>query len=97
MSTHNWATKDPDEVLDYAHDWSARVGSDTISGTPTATVDDESGLVIDGTSTASGVQTVWVSGGTANKTAIITLRLNTAGGRTYEEMVRLPIRNGGGD
>ena len=25
MSTHNWATKDPDEVLDYAHDWSAQV------------------------------------------------------------------------
>ena len=95
MAIHNWPAKDPDEVLDYAHDWSARLGEDTLAGNSTAAEDDQSGVAIDSQSFADGVQTVWVSGGAHGRTATITLRLTTAGGRTYEETALLPIRYGG--
>lgn len=89
---HRWAPKDPDEVLDYIHNWAPRVGADdAITGIPTCTV--ESGTItVDSTTLVGLQQLVWLSGGVAGETVTLTLQIETIGGRTYEEGVQLLIR-----
>jgi hypothetical protein len=53
--------KDPDAVLDYAIDWTDRLGSDTIS-TSTWTV--PSGITKDSDNKTTAKTTIWLSGGT---------------------------------
>lgn len=89
-----WSSKDPDEVLDYTHDWTDRLGGDTITGTPTATVI-QGDVVKDSTSTTSGVQTVWLSAGTDGTHCLIELECTTTGGRTFQEVVQIWIRERG--
>lgn len=87
-----WASKDPDEVLDYNHDWSARLDGDTVTGPPEVIV--EAGTVtVDSTTMGAGdVQTVWLSGGVAAEEVRLTLRVTTSGGRVYDEGVKLKIK-----
>ena len=90
-----WPDKDPDEVLDYVHDWTDRLAStgddDTVLSV--LTVVDSGSVVLDEPALLSGgvFQTTWLSGGTACETCIITLRAVTALGRTYDETVTLKI------
>ena len=90
---HKWPYKDPDEVLDYTHDWTPRMTEgDAFAGLPTCTV--VTGDVVVDTVTASGfLQTVWLSGGTADTAVKLTLRVTTTGGRTFEETVRMRVEN----
>lgn len=84
-----WPYKDPDEVLDYEFDWSARLADDTISAV-TWTV--PAGLTKDSQSVTGAVAVVWLSGGTDGEAYDIGCRVETAGGRTYDETIRLPVR-----
>jgi hypothetical protein len=87
----NWPAKDPDEVLDYSWDVPLDAG-DTITGTPTR-------VVIAGTVTAEvptvngALVTTFVSGGVAGETAVIEMKCQTAGGRSFEETFVLPIKD----
>ena len=72
-------TKDPDDVVDYAFNWSAWLGADTIYS-DTVTV--ESGITKDSDSDTTTVVTVWLSGGTNGTSYKVTSKITTAGGRT---------------
>jgi hypothetical protein len=88
-----WAAKDPDERLDYEHDWTAVLeDGDTIDGLPEALVD-VGDVVVDSSTVNGNVQKVWLSGGTAKKVPEhLTLRINTTGGRIFDEGVNIQIK-----
>lgn len=87
-----WPAKDANEVLDYAIDFSARLGCDTIASA-TFSLATAAGLAIDsqdndGDSTA----TVWLSAGTAGSKGKILCRMVSTDGRTMDETVSLLVR-----
>lgn len=83
-----WTSKDPDDVLDYQIDWSAELGTDTIS-TSTWTV--PAGLTKDSDTNTDTTTTVWVSGGTAGTTYALLNKIVTAAGRTYEQAREIAV------
>ena len=84
-----WPTKDEDEVLDYVLDWSNRLASgDTIT---TSTWIVEAGIDKDSDSKTDSTTTIWLSGGTDGVTYTLTNRVVTAGGRTMDQSVDLPV------
>lgn len=86
-----WSDKDPDEVLDFSLDWSKRLNGDTIT---TSTWIVPSGITKDSDSIGSPADTtiIWLSGGADNTTYELTNRIETAGGRTMDQTVRLRVR-----
>lgn len=92
----SWPSKDPNEVLDYTLDWAdddtpALVAGETIvTFTPSVV---EGNVVIDSSSQAGGVTTVWLSGGTAGTACKILHRVTTSAGRTYDVTARLRIKD----
>lgn len=86
----DWPNKDPDEVLDYVIDWTARLAGDTIV---TSTWEVPTGLTKGSDSATASTTTVWLSGGTLNERYEITNRIVTDGMRTYDQSVRLRIRS----
>lgn len=92
---HTWPTKDPDEVLDYQFDWTDRLeDAETIV---TSTFVRASGDVTLGANdTAGAVTTIWISGGTAGTLSVITNRITTSEGRTYEESAKFRVRSSTG-
>lgn len=83
-------SKDPSAVLDYTVDWSAWLGTDTISAS-TWTV--PVGIVkVTDNATATNT-TAWFSGGTLGKSYSIVNRIVTAGGRTDERTITLFLEN----
>ena len=93
----SWPKKDPDEVLDYQLDWAdaddPRLETgETLSASTWTVV--EGDVVIDSSSyVATGLSTVWLSGGTAGTRCVLLNRVTTSGGRTYDQSVILRIRN----
>lgn len=85
-----WPVKDPDEVLDYELDWTARLAGDTIlssvwtASEPTITMDTDS---FDDSSTF-----LWLSDGDAGVTYRMLNHITTLGARTMEQTVRIRIR-----
>ena len=88
--TAGWDPKDPDEILDYAIDWTGRLGSDTIA-TSSWTVPD--GITQVSASISGAICTIWLSGGTLDQSYSILNRITTDGGRTMDRTVILPIRS----
>ena len=85
-----WPAKDPNEVLDYQIDWTKRLDGDTIS---TSTYSVAVGTaVVDSSSKTTTTSTVWLSGGTLDETCEILNRVVTAGGRTFDQTVRVKIK-----
>lgn len=84
-----WLPKDPDEVLDYLVDWSARLEADTIA-TSTWIVPD--GITADTDSSAAATTTIWLSGGTLGETYTLLNRITTVGGRTMDQSVKISIK-----
>lgn len=82
--------KDPDEVLDYRIDWSARLGTDVIASS-VWTLTEAAGLEIESDSYNPTATTVWLSGGTAGEVGVLLNRITTTGGRTLEETAALTI------
>lgn len=96
MTTLQWDPKDPDEVLDYDLDWTARLAGDTIATSAWSLVPpspDALLMVNSNTFGASGTK-VWLRGGTLTPNGYYALRnrITTAGGRTFDQTVRLKIR-----
>lgn len=86
----SWPFKDPNEVLDYEIDWSARIGGDAIS-TVTWTV--PGGITKNSDAVSGDITAIWLSGGTAGTSYDIGCRVVTSGGRTYDETVTLSVSN----
>lgn len=84
-----WPFKDPDEVLDYQLDWSARLAGDTIA---TSTWIVPANITKDSDSNTTTTTTIWLSGGTLGDLVEITNRITTAAGRTMDQSVRLKIK-----
>lgn len=88
MTNIAYFTKDPSAILDYQLDWSEWLGSDTIAS---HTVTAATGLtVVSSTATTSAV-TMWLSGGTAGTSYVVTCRVVTAGGRTDERSITFDV------
>jgi hypothetical protein len=88
-----WEPKDPDEVLDYEHEWAALlVDGDTIDGPPRCVVEGEAGtLNVDNTHMAGTRQVVWLSGGEPGNYKL-TIGIDTTAGRTFEEGIKLTVK-----
>jgi hypothetical protein len=84
-----WPNKDPDEVLDYQVNWSARLGDDTISSSTWVI---PSGITKDSDSYTDTVVTIWLSGGTDGATYDLVNRIVTAGDRTMDQTIRIVIK-----
>jgi len=84
------ASKDPDDVADYQVDWAAFLGTDTIT-TSTWIVPD--GLTKNSDGKSSTATTIWLSGGTGGALYLLVNRIVTAGGRTYDQSVKLKVKD----
>lgn len=80
--------KDPDEVLDYQIDWSARLVDDTIS---TSSWILQSGITKNSDSKTSTTTTIWLSGGTIEVKYTLLNRIITVGGRTMDQTFEIYI------
>lgn len=85
-----WPAKDPDEILDYAINWSARLVDDTIA-TSTWTVPD--GIATTANTSTTTTTTIWLSGGTEGQRYRVLNRVTTTAGRTMDHTVTLPIKS----
>lgn len=85
------AVKDPDEVKDYGVDWSPMLVEDSLA-TSTWIVGDDDTLTIDSQSNTDMTTTVWLSGGTEGITYQVLNRVTTAGGRTYDQTIKLKVK-----
>lgn len=84
--------KDAQAVLDWAFDWSSWLqAGESISGTPTVTVD--AGLTKDSQSNTTSVVTVWLSGGTVGNTYKVACRIvtNSSPARTDERTIAIRV------
>lgn len=93
-------TKDPEAVLDYTFDWKplthgvAGATSDWLATGETIssyTVTVPTGITKDSDSQASGVVTVWLSGGTAGTTYRVECKIVTNAGRTDERSTWIKV------
>jgi hypothetical protein len=85
------AVKDPDEVKDYSLDWSELLDGDTIASS-TWTVMAGAGLIVDESSYTDTVTTIWLSAGAVGTDYKLSNLVVTAGGRTYDQTVKLRVR-----
>jgi hypothetical protein len=83
--------KDPDAVLDYSIDWSAWLGSDTITTSEWFVDGADTDLAVDSDSKSTTATTVWLSGGTLGVTYTATNRITTADGRTDDRSISVQI------
>jgi hypothetical protein len=85
-------TKDPDAVLDYSVDWSLWLAGDEISASEW--ILEEGALLeqVSGTNTTTKA-TVWLRGGQAGTTYLVTNRIVTAGGRTDERTISVKVED----
>lgn len=83
-------TKDPAAVLDYAGDWSAWLGADTIASSSWTI---PTGITKDSDSNTTTTVTIWLSGGTDGSVYNLTNRIVTAGGRTDERTITINVVN----
>jgi hypothetical protein len=85
-------TKDPDAVLDYSVDWSLWLGEDQITGSqwilpPGALLEQ-----VTDTHTATRA-TIWLRGGEAGKSYVVTNRIVTSGGRTDDRSITVRVED----
>jgi len=83
-------TKDQEAVLDYLFRWTReldRIG-DTISSKQIIA---EPGITIGDISNTDTEVTVWISGGDLGRRYLVTCRIVTTGGRTYDKSFYLNI------
>lgn len=82
-------SKDPDETIDLAFDWSRALGSDTISA---STWEIGDGLTSAAAATASGYRTTaWISGGECGLRSRCVNQVVTAAGRTLRRSILVRI------
>lgn len=86
-----WIDKDPNDVADYAVDWTRWLAGDTIDTSEFSIVSGAS-LVVESSSHTDTIATVWLSGGAAGSRAQVLNRITTAGGRTFDKTITLDIK-----
>ena len=84
--------KDPQEVLDYTIDWSARIDDNDVIETSTFTLVSGSGLTLGSQSNDDTSTTVWLSAGTLGTTYEILNHIITEDGREMEQTVKIKIK-----
>lgn len=82
--------KDPSEIVDYAHDWSADLGEDTIVSSVWEAVQ-AAGTALQAASTAGARTRIVLTGGIDGQIAMWLNRITTAGGNVLEQAFRLRI------
>lgn len=88
------SSKDPDDVLDYIMDWSARLAEGDMIISSTFTVEQGTVIVDDASISEDGKQTiVWISGGENEEIASILNRVITVGGRQMDQTVQLKVKS----
>ena len=85
--------KDPDAVLDYAVDWATWLAwdGDTIAASTWTLPADPDDLAIDSFPFSATVATVWLSGGQAGRSYLVTNHITTAAGREDERTLRIRV------
>ena len=88
----NWPAKDPDEVKDYRINWAPKLeDGETLTASTWITADGT--ITIESDSIVGSHTRIWLSGGADDEQVVLTNRVETSGGRTYEDSVRLRIRS----
>jgi hypothetical protein len=87
-----WPAKDPDEVLDYQLDWNERLADGETISTSIWEVT-EGTVTTSAPGSAAGITTIWLTDGIAGETCEINNRVVTSGGRTFDQTIKLRIRN----
>ena len=85
-------TKDPDAVLDYSVDWSLWLAGDQIASSEWLL---EGGALIEKVtdSHTSTKATVWLRGGQAGTTYLVTNRIVTVAGRTDDRSISVRVED----
>ena len=83
--------KDPDATVDYAIDWSAWLGSDTLLSSTWVVPSGLTQPVSPAASFTSTVTTVWLTGGTLGQSYTVTNRITTAAGRIDDRSFDLRV------
>jgi hypothetical protein len=83
-----WPAKDPDELLDYSIDWTARLAGDTLSSVEWILPNE---LIEDHKSQSGAVATIWLGGGTLGIVHTVTCRVTTAAGRIMDQSALIKI------
>ena len=81
--------KSPSSVLDYQHDLTSELGTDTIS---TSAWSLDSGITKDSDSKTTTASTIWISGGTVGMTYSVANTIVTAAGRTHYKAFYLRVQ-----
>ena len=81
-------TKDPNAVLDYSIDWTRWLAGDQIATSEWIVA---SGLTKMADSKTATSATVWLTGGTAGQSYIVTNRITTAAGRTEDRSFTIRV------
>lgn len=84
----NWPTKDPETVADYRYNVALDEG-DTLASL-TLTKLSGSVTLVSTSADDTGI-TAWLSGGTDGETAVFRADWTTAGGRTFDDIITLPV------
>ena len=83
-----FSAKDPSAILDYTINWATWLGTDTIA-TSSWTV--TAGITKVSDSKTTTTTTIFVSGGTAGSNYDLTCTITTAGLRTDQRTIRVPV------
>ena len=83
-----WPDKDPDAVLDYEMDWSAWLGTDTITASTWIV---PAGITKNSDTKSTTATAITLSGGAEGVTYTLTNRIVTAGGRTQDQSVVIAV------
>lgn len=87
-----WPSKDPDEVLDYAIDWSLRLGIDRITAA-TFTLTTAAGMTVeDSDHDNKTVSVVTLSGGTAGQRGKVLCQIETEDGQTLQQTATILVK-----
>ncbi len=81
-------TKDPNAVLDYSIDWTRWLAGDQIAASEWIVPSELTRMADSKTATSA---TVWLSGGTAGQSYIVTNRITTAAGRTEDRSFTIRV------
>jgi len=90
MGISSWpSAKDPSDILDYFFDWSGWLNSQDTIKSVTLTVTD--GIDIDSYEFTDSMVTLWLSGGTAGNSYIVTCKIVTNNGKTCERSAKIKV------
>lgn len=92
MAFPKWpGVKDPDDILDYAIDWTNRLDEDdTIDQVTWEVVEGE--VLIDDEQVIGNEAIVWLSGGANGETALVLCRIRMVSGRQMDQTIGIKIK-----